>query len=301
MSIQKYYDSESTYNLSPEFQQHLQHIKPDVDEMLSSEKQFKHARMRVIGQLTEYSRQFPERSDDRRAIREMLGQWTQDQIDSSYSAYKTYQELKGNVNPEYQKLAEASNPTQLMLLGRSEDKSIQYDAAMAFKKTGKVPTVQDLKGRLGGHKDSSFQSRFKPELKPQQPVVTQPVERPVYVAPTPEELEFQRSTNMSEGRLQHIRSLMANEDLPHINNAHKALIWNATNQELLDVVQQKCEIDPSYIIRIEALIQRLKEPTDVVETEATQISERDWLLSQHPRDLNPDQRSKRSMIMLGRY
>ena len=116
MYIQKIYDEQSNYNFSPEFSQKLADIKPDVDAMVSADKQIKHHRMKVIGQLVEYRTNTVD-PDDKKAIRQMLSAWTQDLVDNVSAAYKTYKILKANVNPAFQALADTATSTQLEIDG----------------------------------------------------------------------------------------------------------------------------------------------------------------------------------------
>ena len=101
MYIQKIYDEQSNYNFSPEFSQKLADIKPDVDAIVSADNQTKHHRIKVIGQFVEH-RTNTVNPDDKKAIRQMLSTWTQDVVDNVSTAYKTYKELKGNVNYIFQ-------------------------------------------------------------------------------------------------------------------------------------------------------------------------------------------------------
>ena len=49
------------------------------------------------------------------------------------------------------------SPTQLKFIGRGKDTSLAYDAAMALKRTGKVPTVEKLRVQLKGYTDNTIQ------------------------------------------------------------------------------------------------------------------------------------------------
>ena len=111
--------------------------------------------MKVIGQLVEH-RANTVNPDDRKTIRQMLSTWSQDVVDNASAAYRCYKDLKGNVNNEFQKLADTATPTQLMLIGRGEGTGLAYDAAMALRRNGKVPPRQQLRGHLGGFMDSKF-------------------------------------------------------------------------------------------------------------------------------------------------
>ena len=185
MYIQKIYDEQSNYYFSPEFSQKLAAIKPDVDAMVSADKQMKHHRMKVIGQLVEH-RTNTVNPDDKKAIRQMLSTWTQDVVDNVSAAYKTYKELKGNVNPEFQALADTATPTQLMLIGRGQGTTLAYDAAMALKRKGKVPSQQQLRGHLGGYTDDKFNQKYRTNtVRPesQHPSQSSSQQAQPYVAP----------------------------------------------------------------------------------------------------------------------
>ena len=157
MSIQKIYEEQSDYNLSDSFKQTLTELKPKVEGMVSALANYKRLRMEVVGRLVEH-RHMTENQDDKKAIQLMLKEFTSDVVDNCVAAYKSYKQLKGNVNPEFQRLAEEASPSQLKVIGRSTDTTLAYDAAMALKKTGKVPTVSKLRGHLGGYTDNKFNS-----------------------------------------------------------------------------------------------------------------------------------------------
>ena len=180
MSILSIYEEQNNYNFSPEFEQKLIEIKPDVEAMVLADKQMKHHRMKVIAELVKH-RQMTVNPDDKAAIRKMLGTWTTDVVDNCCLAYREYERLLATNVPEYVELANSANPTQLLVLGKGRETSLAYDAAKALKKTGKIPTAAELRGHLGGYKNSKFENTnhrintVKPE-----PVKPKPVTTPVF-------------------------------------------------------------------------------------------------------------------------
>ena len=54
MNIQKFYDEQSTYNLSPEFTAKLAEIKPVFDDYMTAQRKANHSFMLIVGELQEY-------------------------------------------------------------------------------------------------------------------------------------------------------------------------------------------------------------------------------------------------------
>ena len=230
MFITKIYDEQSKYNFSPEFNQKLIDIKPDVDAMITADKEFKHRRMVVIGQLVEF-RNITVNLEDKNAIRQMLGTWTQDVIDNASAAYKTYKELKGNVNPEFQRLADAANPSQLMTIGRGTDTTIAYDAAMALKRDGKVPSVQTLRGHLGGYTNNKFENKHRNITGKQEQVNTP--------APEPVKTQYQE-------QLERQQAMVESNDKPLIRTTEAAGVYMAGGRKAILAAAAQVLYDYKY-------------------------------------------------------
>jgi hypothetical protein len=147
----------SAQELSPELTSFLMELKPNVERYNESTRSAAKERMIIIGKISDYKCLHPQHSADHKLLNGMmLEEWSRDVIDNNVAAYKQYLHLHGNVNPEFKALAEAAEPTALMVLQRSDDTSVVYDAAMYLKKNGKVPGVSKLKGHIAGHHDKDF-------------------------------------------------------------------------------------------------------------------------------------------------
>ena len=284
MYIQKIYDEQSNYNFSPEFSQKLADIKPDVDAMVSADKQMKHHRMKVIGQLVEH-RTNTVNPDDKKAIRQMLSTWTQDVVDNVSIAYKTYKRLKGNVNPEFQALADTATPTQLMLIGRGQGTTLAYDAAMALKRKGKVPSQQQLRGHLGGYTDDKFNQKYRTNtVRPESehPSESSYKQAQPYVTPQLTEEQRLRQAQMKrmgldESSFQNLETVVSQESLPFINDVQTAQVWSGgSNDQInrcLDVIEQKLsqqsKLGSQIELRLREILARhtkqVREPIEEVE------------------------------------
>ena len=203
MSIQHLYTQE--HEVSSELTVFLEQIKPNVDAYTASKAEAQKQRMLIIGQIAEYRSLHPQRSADHRLLSQMMNsEWSGDVIKSAVGAYKAYKELKDDVKPEYQKLADEANPTQLLTLGRCEDKTIIYDAAMHLKRTGEVPSASKLRGYKAGHFNNKFEHRV---TKLDKAGTTQAVPNPLPQAQP--ELEQQISIE---------QKLVDDESMKYINN-----------------------------------------------------------------------------------
>lgn len=161
-------------NLSPEFNQKITELKPTVLSMVENLANFKKQRMIVIGELQAFRNQTGN-AEDKKAIRNLLGKFTADVVDSCVASYKAYKALEAHSEPEYKDLAEQASPTQLKIIGRGSDTSVAYDAAMALKRTGKVPTTQELNNIVMGRQNLPVtENRFKTE----KPEIKNPVPQP---------------------------------------------------------------------------------------------------------------------------
>tara|TARA_R110002012_G_scaffold309422_1_gene516398 strand:- start:757 stop:1620 length:864 start_codon:yes stop_codon:yes gene_type:complete len=115
-------------------------------------------RMIIIGKVTEYMRQFPQRSTDARLLAEGMRaeKWTDDIISTNYIAYKEYRRLLSGA-PEYCQVAEAASVSHLQELSKNEDKTIVYDALQFLKRNGKMPSVK----KLQAHKQKWCNNKFE--------------------------------------------------------------------------------------------------------------------------------------------
>ena len=315
MIIQKIYDEQSGYALSPEFSKTLADIKPDVEAMVSADKQMKHHRMKVIGQLVEH-RTNTVNPDDRKTIRQMLSTWSQDVVDNASAAYRCYKDLKGNVNKEFQKLADTATPTQLMLIGRGEGTGLAYDAAMALRRNGKVPTQQQLRGHLGGFMDSKFNQKYRtntviPEARQSSQSSSQ--QTSTYVTPQMSEEERLRQAQMKrmgldEPSFQHLETLVSRKNLPFINDIQTAQVWSGGSEEqinrCLNVIEQKlsqqtksgCHIE----LRLREMLARHSKRVEALIVEADDLLDTGEDLSIPQAMLSLEGKRRRAMRLLGR-
>jgi len=205
-------------------------------------------RMEMIGKSEEQKRLYSRGSDEFKYIQEgyKANGWTQDIIDNAWSAWCKYKELKGNANPEFHQLAEKASVSQLMVLNRAEDNTITYDAAMALKRTGKVPSVSKLRGHLGGYTDSKFENTRPTTANQTKPFTT--TTKPYVAPPQPTEEERRQYSEMKRLGVdaqgyEHLQSLTKNENLPLINDVETAKVWNGGNIDAaLDVIEQSLMI-----------------------------------------------------------
>ena len=131
--------------VSSDFIELLNRLEPLYQQHIAGKK----ARMMIVGECKSYQEQFPQRSIEHRLINQSLADegWDKDTISRAYIAYKEYQKLKANVNPEFQALAEAATIYQLLELSKAKDGTLAYDAALYLKRHKKLPSVSQLQGR----------------------------------------------------------------------------------------------------------------------------------------------------------
>ena len=218
-------------------------------------------RMEMIGKSEEQRRLYKMQSEERRYIDEGYRKngWTSDIVENNWSAWCKFKELKDSGVPEYQALADKCNPSQLMILNRGEGTGLVYDAAQALKRTGKVPSTTKLRGRLGGYTDSKFESQNvgKPSRSQTPP---SPAPKPPVVSPEDEQRRIERSRlSVSEAGYQHLEDLVANEELPLINNVETAQIWNSGDkiESCLNVIEQELRVRGSSGCPIEMRLREI--------------------------------------------
>jgi hypothetical protein len=239
MNIQKIYDNQASYNLSVEFTEVLNEVKPLSDSYIAAAESAQHYRMLIVGKLQDY-RINTANTADRKAIRIMLKDLSQDQLDNIYKAYKTYNQLLSTNVPEYKALAEASNQTQLIKIGRGYDTSLPYDAAKQLKRTGSVPSVAKIDNYLNGKTNNNFETKSRFEtVKSEQPepkAKTEPTSTTTpYIAPAPptkEDMEYKRLEGVNRN---HCQALIENQTLELIDTPKLADAWMSLGSSPVDL------------------------------------------------------------------
>lgn len=270
----------SIYNeqVSAELGEFLLQIKPNVDNYYKAKETAQKERMMIIGQCVQYREQFPQRSADHRLLSQaMNSEWSSDVIKKQTQAYREFLNLKGSGVPEYERLADASNPSQLMALGRGKDTGLAYEAAQHLKKTGEVPSQGKLEQRLRGYVTPKFETRSAvrhhstdkdaqtTQTQHQREAPTQPVTLTPTISPEKQhELnEFSRLGITDLNRQDHIRRLVANENLPYIDSIKVANFWYTLSQEeMLKVIRQRIEKDRVFETKVRECLNNYV--TDVV-------------------------------------
>lgn len=316
MNIQKIYEDQSSY--SPEFQSFLTELKPHIDTYAGAKQEAQKQRMIIIGKCEDYRQQFPQRSSDHRALRTAMNNegWSNDVIKNSVSAYRTYKELEGNINPEFKALAEQSNPTQLLVIGRGENTTLAYDAAMALKRDGNVPSAAKLRGHLGGYTDNKFESRTVPGRNSEQPEQrSQSSSQPAAPAPTPvltEEERKRRSEmsrmNVDESGYKHLEYLVSLKTLPHIKDVQTASLWNGGSDEHIDrclnVLEQKLsqqsKSGSQVELRLREMLARYTKRAQATTVDVTELSDDGDDLSIPQSMLSLEGKRRRAMRLRGR-
>ena len=274
MTLLKIYDLETDF--SKEFEAFLKDVKPWIDAYDQASFTARKARMMIIGTFVKASRQHKQRSPEFRKFRQLLNTqgWNQDIIDSNARAFKQYNHMRENVNPEFQALAEAASVTALAELQKHHGQNqVCYEAAMHLKRTKKVPTKEQIRGRVAGFLDDRFQSRFENRSRP---VLEQfSTEAPTAIKQesriTPEHM---RAGITSEHELEHIERLIANESLPFITSISEAMAWwkFACHRDLLlTIVKQKISV-AGLDSELAEQLRELLTPTDDASSE--------WLVEQ---------------------
>lgn len=244
MTLLKIYELEAEF--SNEFKNFLTEVKPWIDTYDQASFDARKARMMIIGTFVEAAREHKQRSPEFRRFRQLLTAqgWNQDVIDSNSKAFKLHKELKENVNQEFQDLADQASVTVLAELQKHNGTStVIHEAAMHLKRTKKVPTKEQIRGRIAGYHDERFQTRFENRSRPA--LATSKEETPSM----PKKIQESRLTSehirlgiRSEYELEHAEHLIASESLPYITDLEEAIAWwrfSVRRDLLLTVVKQK--------------------------------------------------------------
>lgn len=242
MTLTTLFESKEVY--SEEFGNFLADIRSDVEDYIDHYQAQKKSKMLIIGKFIEAQRQFPQRSSEFNKFGRILSNqgWNKDHINLGYSAYKEYKKLKENGNVIFSRLADEASPTILMLINRAGLHTVGYDAAMYLKRTGKVPTKNQIIQRIKGTTSEKFESRSRPKLKDapaekeQKEMTTRKATRA-----TPELMRLGVTT---DEEIEFLDFLIAEEKLPLISTYQEAKAWRVFNSDdlLLTILQQKIQI-----------------------------------------------------------
>ena len=143
--------------LSPELNEFLTELKPEVDKYTTSKAQAQRSRMLIIGRCNDYKKSFPQRSADHRLLQNaMRSEWTEDVIKKAVAAYDEYNRLIDTEVCMYVSLAETATPSQLVVLNRGTDTTLAYDAARYLNKTGELPSKGRMEQYLSGYVKADF-------------------------------------------------------------------------------------------------------------------------------------------------
>lgn len=254
MTLLKIYELEAEFR--NEFKNFLTEIKPWIDTYDQASFDARKARMMIIGTFVEAAREHKQRSPEFRRFRQLLTAqgWNQDVIDSNSKAFKLHKELKENVNQEFQDLADKASVTVLAELQKHNGTStVIYEAAMHLKRTKKVPTKEQIRGRIAGYHDERFQKRFEnrsrlalanhEEETPSMPQASQRAGSNKQESRLTS--EHIRLGIKSEYELEHAEHLITNESLPFITSIPEAMAWckfECHRDLLLTIIKQKISV-----------------------------------------------------------
>jgi len=180
--------------LSAELGSFLTDIKPNVERYSDAKHSAQKERMIIIGKVSEYQKQFPQRSEDHRALSQAMAEegWSKETISMQSAAYREFNRLNTHEVVEYKKLAEAASPMHLYDIA-TDNGSLAYDAAMHLKRTGSMPSRKAMRGHKGGHYNSKFEpirAAIPSQVQPEYSAVTEVKQPEPYIAPKPEPINI---------------------------------------------------------------------------------------------------------------
>jgi hypothetical protein len=268
MSIIQLYTEE----VSTELTAFLQEIKPNVDRYVEAKNSAQKERMLIIGKVSEYREQFPQRSGDHRLLSQAMNrEWSSDVIKKNVGAYKAFKQLQATEVPEYIAVAEKASPSQLLALGRADGTKLAYDAAQHLKKTGELPSSQVMRRHQSTEKCAGAPLNANPSQSQQTSTSHTPYVAPAQPQLTEEELQLQRYGITDESQRHHILSLIANENLAHITTVRDAYLWHLLGggslQALVPIIKQKLSQSKEF----EVLLRELVLHHTAIEVTATEV------------------------------
>ena len=267
MSLLNLYNTSSHQNsleLSQKFQNLLANLKTHVDNYLAFKDKAMKERMIIIGMANAYRSQLPSRSTESRLLLQALNrEWSSDVIKNNTQAYLEYQRLMASSVDDWKNLAEKANPSQLLLFSRDKTGKLRFDAAKALRRTGKVPSFQQLNQT---RKTSESRSPMadtgneKRNVTPLKETDSQPALSQSRVEDQELELEFKRLGVINELQQTHLANLVSNENLQHIQTVRQALFWQClSDDDLMNLVEQKLLVSNRFELRLREKLQQHQE------------------------------------------
>jgi hypothetical protein len=250
--------------LSHEFHALLAELKTHVDNYLALKDKAMKERMVIIGMANAYRSQFPQRSTESRLLLQALNrEWSSDVIKNNTQAYLEYQRLMASSVDDWKNLAEKANPSQLLLFSRDKTGKLRFDAAKALRRTGKVPSFQQLNQSRkisGSRSPMADTGNEKRNVTPLKETDSQPALSQSRVEDQELELEFKRLGVINELQQTHLANLVSNENLQHIQTVRQALFWQClSDDDLMNLVEQKLLVSNRFELRLREKLQQHQE------------------------------------------
>ena len=267
MSLLNLYNTSSHQNsleLSQEFQNLLANLKTHVDNYLALKDKAMKERMVIIGMANAYRSQFPQRSTESRLLLQALNrEWSSDVIKNNTQAYLEYQRLMASSVDDWKNLAEKANPSQLLLFSRDKTGKLRFDAAKALRRTGKVPSFQQLNQSRkisGSRSPMTDTENEKRNVAPLKETDSQPALSQSRVDDQELELEFKRLGVINELQQTHLVNLVSNENLQHIQTVRQAFFWQClSDDDLMNLVEQKLLVSNRFELRLREKLRQHQE------------------------------------------
>ena len=146
--------------VSTEFKNFLDQIKTNIEAYSDAKQKAQKERMIIIGKISSYKESFPQRSNDHRLLVNAMKAegWSDDVISNNLIAFRHYQKLM-NTHSDWHPLAQAASVSHLLVMARSQDKPLDFNALKFLKRHKKLPSVSAMRGYLAGWFDEKFMQR----------------------------------------------------------------------------------------------------------------------------------------------
>lgn len=153
-------------------------VNRHIENFHQHRQQGQHAKMKAIGELEEYKRKHPQRSQAARLISAgyRAEEWSDATISENATAYRQYLSLQSMNDKKVSKFAENAPVFLLVLMGRQQEKLNRYDTFnnpgdwsdakdikclwhptfTYWKRQGKYPTKKQVQGFLAGYTTDQF-------------------------------------------------------------------------------------------------------------------------------------------------
>jgi len=244
--------------LSQEFHALLADLKTHVDNYLALKDKAMKERMVIIGKANAYRSQFPQRSAESRLLFQALNkEWSSDVIKNNTQAYLEYVRLMQTDVEEWKNLAEKANPSQLLMFSRDKTGNLRFDAAKALKRTGKVPSFQ----QLSQSRNKAIRGDEKRNVTPlNKEVPSQPHPATSLRLDTEQELEFKRLGVINKLEQTHLLNLVSNQNLERITTVRQAFFWHSLSEDdLIRLVEQKLLVSGRFEVRLREKLKQHQE------------------------------------------